>query len=186
MTTPDGLPDAAGAALRRIRAGAREQDERSRTNGKTSPDQPNAPGVVTSRTRSPRRRGSGQLSGPGPDPRDPAPLGDLAQGLFRDNGWTQPLAAARLQALWPQIVGPTVAEHATPETFDPQTATLQVRTSSTAWAESLRLMLPDLRREIDAAVGQGVVRDIRIDGPVARTFRGRLRVRGRGPRDTYG
>jgi predicted nucleic acid-binding Zn ribbon protein len=61
-----------------------------------------------------------------------------------------------------------------------------VRTSSTAWAEQLRLMMPVLRTALDAHVGAGVVRDIKVVGPAPPRTRGRLRVRGRGPRDTYG
>jgi predicted nucleic acid-binding Zn ribbon protein len=101
-------------------------------------------------------------------------------------GWETALTGASLQALWPQIVGPTNAEHALPESFDPHTGSLVVRTSSTAWAEQLRLMLPTLRAAIDGRVGQGVVRDIVVVGPAPPKTKGRLRVRGRGARDTYG
>ncbi len=178
----DSVPEAARAALRRARAGSREQDHAA---------VPGSSAAASSRTtrlvRARIRRSPGiQFSGPGPDARDPARLGDLVEGLLRDSGWTQSLAAARLHALWPQIVGATNAEHARPEGFDPASGILEIRTTSTAWAESLRLMLPELRQAIDSAVGTGAVRDIRINGPVGRTTRGRLRVRGRGPRDTYG
>ncbi len=63
---------------------------------------------------------------------------------------------------------------------------LTVRTSSTAWAEQLRMMLPALRSAIESRVGGGVVREITVVGPAPPRTRGRLRVRGRGPRDTYG
>lgn len=179
---PDEIPEAARAALGRARAGSREQDQAAATGSPTA-----ASSRTTRLVRARVRRSSGiQFSGPGPDARDPALLGELVEGLLRESGWTQAFSAAQLHALWPQIVGVTNSEHASPESFDPGTGVLQVRTSSTAWAESLRLMLPDLRRAIDSAVGSGVVRDIRINGPVGRTTRGRLRVRGRGPRDTYG
>jgi len=88
--------------------------------------------------------------------------------------------------LWPQIVGSTNAEHATPESFDPDSGVLVIRTSSTAWAEQLRLMLPTLRAAIEDQVGSGVVRDVKLLGPTPPRTRGPLRVRGRGPRDTYG
>jgi predicted nucleic acid-binding Zn ribbon protein len=93
---------------------------------------------------------------------------------------------ARLHGLWPEIVGAANAEHAPVESFDLATGQLVVRASSTAWAEQLRLMLPAVRTAIDSYVGSGVVRDIRIVGPAPPRTRGRLRVRGRGPRDTYG
>ena len=113
-------------------------------------------------------------------------LGGAWGSLVADRGWATALDVAALHGLWPQIVGPANAEHATPETFDVDTGVLVIRTSSTAWAEQLRLMLPALRSAIDGRVGSGVVRDIRILGPAPPRTRGRLRVRGRGPRDTYG
>jgi predicted nucleic acid-binding Zn ribbon protein len=114
------------------------------------------------------------------------PLGGAWGSLVADRGWSQALDVASLHGLWPQIVGAVNAEHATPESFDPVTGVLVIRTSSTAWAEQLRLMLPALRAAIDSHVGTGVVRDIRLLGPSPVRTRGRLRVRGRGPRDTYG
>ena len=113
-------------------------------------------------------------------------LGGAWSRLVDDSGWRQGLDVAGLHTLWPQIVGAANAEHASPESFDPTSGVLLIRTSSTAWAEQLRLMLPTLRAAIDAQVGTGVVRDIRIVGPTPPRTRGRLRARGRGPRDTYG
>lgn len=106
--------------------------------------------------------------------------------LVSDQGWDSELDVARLIGMWSSVVGATNAEHAQPESFDPDTGALVIRTSSTAWAEQLRLMMPALRTAIDAQVGAGRVRDIRVLGPVPPVRRGRLRVRGRGPRDTYG
>jgi predicted nucleic acid-binding Zn ribbon protein len=113
-------------------------------------------------------------------------LGGAWSSLVSEQGWVSALDAARLHGLWPEIVGPTNAEHTAPESFDPESGVLVVRTTSTAWAEQLRLMLPALRAAIEAQVGTRVVRDIRIVGPTPPRSRGRLRVRGRGPRDTYG
>jgi predicted nucleic acid-binding Zn ribbon protein len=106
--------------------------------------------------------------------------------LVADQGWQGGLDVARLHGLWPDIVGPANADHAPVESFDQETGQLLVRATSTAWAEQLRLMLPAVRTAVDAHVGAGVVRDIRIVGPAPPPTRGRLRVRGRGPRDTYG
>lgn len=174
-TDPVVVPDAARAVLSRMRAAARSAPaaEQPRTAGRTSAQRH-------------RRRRVGGFSGPGPDDRDPAPLAGIWGRLVAEQGWSTSLDAARLHGLWPEIVGPANAEHAVPEDFDPASGVLVVRTSSTAWAEQLRLMLPTLRQAIEAKVGSGVVRDIRVVGPTPPRTRGRLRVRGRGPRDTYG
>ena len=102
-------------------------------------------------------------------------------------GGAPDLDVARLLGMWPEIVGAANAEHATPESFDPEAGVLLIRTSSTAWAEQLRLMMPTLRTAIEAQVGPGVVRDIRVRAAPHRHERGvDCGCAGRGPRDTYG
>ena len=171
------VPDAARAVLSRIRSAARAAGPAA------TPDRATRiPGSARPRPR----RGPGGYSGPGPDDRDPMALGKAWGDLVADQGWSASLDVARLTGLWPQIVGRANAEHASPESFDPRAGKLTIRTSSTAWAEQLRLMLPALRAAIDGQVGAGVVREVQILGPAPPPRRGRLRVRGRGPRDTYG
>ena len=78
-----------------------------------------------------------------------------------------------------------LAAHVVPESFDD--GRLLLRAESTAWATQVRLLLPQLRRTIDRAVGAGVVADISVVGPQAPSWKaGPRRVAGRGPRDTYG
>lgn len=171
------VPDAARAVLSRMRAAARVAAPATAASNATL-----RPGRRPARAR----RIPGGFSGPGPDARDPQSLSSAWTELVRGSGWRTALDGAGVHALWPQIVGPVNAEHATPESFDPDTGALLVRTSSTAWAEQLRGMMPMLRTALDAQLGTGVVRDIQIVGPAAPRTRGRLRVKGRGPRDTYG
>ena len=65
--------------------------------------------------------------------------------------------------------------------------TLTVRAATTAWATQLRMLVPDVRRRLDEVVGEGVVGHIEVLAPDAPSWkRGRLSVRGRGARDTYG
>lgn len=179
VDAPDevAVPDAARAVLSRMRAAARAAPA-------PAPDRARG-GRAPGSTRR-RKRARAGYSGAGPDERDPSLLGGAWASLVSERGWGTALDAARLHGLWPEIVGPANAEHTAPEEFDPESGVLVVRTTSTAWAEQLRLMLPALRTAIDAQVGSGVVREIRILGPTPPRTRGRLRVRGRGPRDTYG
>ena len=173
------VPDAARAVLSRIRSAARAAP------GRATGREPNRIPRAVGRSRS--GRAPGGFSGPGPDDRDPMALGAAWGSLVSDRGWSDSLDVASLIGLWPQIVGAANAEHAQPESFDPEAGTLTIRTSSTAWAEQLRLMMPTLRAAIDGQVGAGVVRVVQIVGPAPPPRRaGRLRVRGRGPRDTYG
>ena len=179
-TDPDaaaGVPDAARAVLSRIRASARAASQAAPETQRPLRPRPG---------RARQRRIAGAYSGPGPDDRDPLAVGGAWSRLVDEQGWSTGLDVARLHGLWPEIVGTANAEHAPVESFDLETGQLVVRASSTAWAEQLRVMLPAVRTAIDSHVGSGVVRDIRIVGPAPPRTRGRLRVRGRGPRDTYG
>jgi predicted nucleic acid-binding Zn ribbon protein len=129
-----------------------------------------------------RRRG---YTGPGPDPRDPQPLGVVLDRLIKARGWRQPAAEALVFGAWERVVGPEIAQHSRPVKLDG--GELTVEAESTAWATQLRLLAGSLLRRIAAEVGHDVVRKLRIHGPAAPSWaHGPRRVRGRGPRDTYG
>ncbi|MGN9775072.1 DUF721 domain-containing protein [Micromonospora sp. H33] len=124
-------------------------------------------------------------SGPGPDPRDPQPLGVVLERLVKARGWQQPAAEATVFGAWERVVGPEVAQHSRPVKLEDGELTVEAR--STAWATQLRLLASSLLRQIAREVGHNVVRKLHIHGPAAPSWaRGPRRVRGRGPRDTYG
>ncbi|MEV1331748.1 DciA family protein [Micromonospora costi] len=141
-----------------------------------------------------RRRGSSAgggerrlrgYSGPGPDPRDPQPLGAVLDRLVKARGWQQPAAEATVFGAWERVVGPEVAQHSRPVKLENGELTVEAR--STAWATQLRLLAGSLLKQIAREVGHNVVRKLHIHGPAAPSWsRGPRRVRGRGPRDTYG
>ncbi|MFG2101502.1 DUF721 domain-containing protein [Micromonospora echinaurantiaca] len=124
-------------------------------------------------------------SGPGPDPRDPQPLGAVLDRLVKARGWQQPAAEATVFGAWERVVGPEVAQHSRPVKLEDGELTVEAR--STAWATQLRLLAGSLLQQIAREVGHNVVRKLHIHGPAAPSWsRGPRRVRGRGPRDTYG
>ncbi len=124
----------------------------------------------------PQRRRSG---------RDPLLIGDAVDDLLADRGWQAASTVATLTGQWAAIVGTDLAAHVQPESFGD--GRLLLRAESTAWATQVRLLLPQLRAVIDEAVGTGVVADISVVGPQAPSWSaGPRRVKGRGPRDTYG
>jgi predicted nucleic acid-binding Zn ribbon protein len=124
-------------------------------------------------------------SGPGPDPRDPQPLGAMLAKLMKDRGWERPAAEARLFGMWESIVGPELAAHSRPVKLEQGELTIEAE--STAWATQLRLLAAKLLARIADGVGSGVVAKLNVHGPVAPSWtKGPKRVRGRGPRDTYG
>ncbi|MFD2766275.1 DUF721 domain-containing protein [Micromonospora eburnea] len=145
--------------------------------------------AATTRRRS-AVRGDGErrlrgYSGPGPDPRDPQPLGAVLEKLVKARGWQQPAAEATVFGAWERVVGPEVAQHSRPVKLENGELTVEAR--STAWATQLRLLAGSLLQQIAREVGHNVVRKLHIHGPAAPSWsRGPRRVRGRGPRDTYG
>ncbi len=138
----------------------------------------------------PQRRVAGserrrRWSGPGPDYRDPQPLGRVTRELAKKRGWSPRVAEGTVLGQWPAVVGHQIADHATPVGLTD--GVLSVAAESTAWATQLRLMQAQILAKIAHAVGDGVVKSLRITGPVAPSWRkGPLHIAGRGPRDTYG
>ncbi len=131
-----------------------------------------------------RRRLRG-YSGPGPDPRDPQPFGELLAKLIKARGWQRPAAEARIFGSWEALVGADLASHCRPVKLEDGELTIEAE--STAWATQLRGLAGRLLTRVGTEIGRDVVRRIHVHGPVAPSWgKGPKRVRGRGPRDTYG
>jgi len=124
-------------------------------------------------------------SGAHPDDRDPQTM-DATLGRFvSEQGWETELRVHGVFSRWEAIVGRDVGQHVMPESF--ADGRLVVRTDSTAWATQMKLLAPDVVRRLNEVLGQETVQVIDVEGPRGPSWkRGRLRVKGRGPRDTYG
>lgn len=158
----------AAAALGRARAAARRRGFR--------PGQKVAPRSVPPA----ERRSSAHA-----DARDPALVGDTLARLAAEHGWRTELSVGSLFGRWPELVGPHVAERCTPEQF--ADGVLTVRADSHAWMVQMRGLESDVLARVAEEVGEGVVQRVRVIGPAGRGdwARGRRRVAGRGPRDTW-
>lgn len=131
--------------------------------------------------RTSRRR----WSGPGPDARDPQTFGAAASDLARERGWSGRVSEGAVFGRWAAVVGEGIAAHAAPTSLND--GVLTISAESTAWATQLRMVQAQVLAKIAAAVGDGVVKSLRIVGPVGPSWRkGRYHISGRGPRDTYG
>jgi predicted nucleic acid-binding Zn ribbon protein len=180
------LPRRAGLdVIREALAAARvEARRRGLVPGRPPPPAgPDAP--AGDRYRAWRRLAPEQRSGAHPDERDPQLLGPTLDRLLADRGWETDAAVGGVMGRWPAIVGPEVAAHATPLSYE--AGQLVVQADSTAWATQIRLLAPTLLARLAAELGAGVVTSVTVRGPSAPSWtKGRLNVRGRGPRDTYG
>lgn len=174
---PDHLANLAGMDL--VRRTLEEARNAARSQGRD---------VGRGRQRAPRRiAGSSRRrwSGPGPDARDPQPLGAAATELARSRGWSTRVAEGAVFGRWRSVVGEGIAAHASPTSL--KDGVLTITAESTAWATELRMVQAQVLAKIADAVGDGVVTSLRIVGPAAPSWRkGRYHISGRGPRDTYG
>jgi len=119
-------------------------------------------------------------------PTEPQPLGEALDELISSHGWATDVSMQHLLGRWADLVGPTNAEHSSPERFE--NTMLLVRTDSTAWATNLRMLAPAILARLNDQLGDGTVSRIVVKGPDAPNWKhGKRSVRdGRGPRDTYG
>ena len=116
---------------------------------------------------------------------DPQALNAAFGGLLSARGWRQRAAVGAVFGGWADIVGPQVAAHTRPDSFDE--GELVVIADSDAWAAQVKLLTPQLLRRLAEELGAGTVRRVRVRGPGGRPRRGGLRVRGSGSAgDTYG
>ncbi len=181
-TPPDHLAGLAGMDL--VRRALEEARAAARGPGKEIGEgRRSASGVPTARPAA--GRGRRRWSGPGPDSRDPQPLGKAARDLAKTRGWSPKVAEGTVFAEWAAVVGEQIAGHAQPTAL--RDGVLSVTAESTAWATQLRMVQTQLLAKIAAAVGDGVVTSLKITGPAGPSWRkGPRHISGRGPRDTYG
>ncbi|MBK8470669.1 MAG: DUF721 domain-containing protein [Actinomycetales bacterium] len=119
------------------------------------------------------------------DDRDPALVGEQLQRLLSERGWTADVTVGSVLGRWAEIVGDDIAGHVRPVTFEGSILTVQAE--STAWATQMRLLASRVLGRIEAVVGAGVVTELVVLGPAAPSWvKGKRRVIGPGPRDTYG
>jgi len=179
---PEHLANLAGMDL--VRRALEEARGAARSQGKEVGRGGRSPGARRGTERG-NRGNRRSWSGPGPDRRDPQTFGTAAGELARSRGWTGKVAEGAVFAQWATVVGEQIAEHAEPTAL--RDGVLSVTAESTAWATQLRMVQAQLLAKIAAAVGDGVVKSLKITGPTAPSWRkGRLHISGRGPRDTYG
>jgi predicted nucleic acid-binding Zn ribbon protein len=172
-TPPGPPPEPSGIDLARVALRAAKEQARAK-------------GAAAQQKRQARR--GGLRSGARADGRDPLPLGAAISRLITERGWETPAAVGGVMGRWPQIVGEDLAKHCEPQRYDEEEKILTVRCDSTAWATQLRLLAPQLVARLNADLGHGTVRLIKVLGPTGppRSY-GRLRAPGsRGPGDTYG
>ncbi|HUR52339.1 MAG TPA: DciA family protein [Mycobacteriales bacterium] len=160
---PSG-PDLVRKALAEAKAAARER------------------GTAVGGARSTRKAGPVRRRTPAGDP---VRFGEAIQRLVDERGWQDTTTAAGVLANWAAVVGPEIADHCQPVSL--LDGELVIVAESTAWATQLRLLTTTLLARVREHAGDGVASKVVVRGPAQPDWRkGPRRVRGRGPRDTYG
>jgi predicted nucleic acid-binding Zn ribbon protein len=105
------------------------------------------------------RRGSAEAnarrSSARPDERDPQPLEATLSRLLAEAGWEAPAAVGGIIHGWADIVGPRIAAHCAPISYED--GVLTVQTDSSAWATELRHLSATLLSRLNAAVPRRAV-----------------------------
>ena len=183
MTGEDGRRSAADVARAALAAARAEARRRGLAPGRAPVARADT-GSALDRGRW-RRVAPEERSGARPDDRDPQMLASTLDRLVADRGWETDKAVRGVMGRWSSIVGPDVAAHVVPLSFDD--GELVVAADSTAWATQTRLLAPALLGRLAEELGAGTVTSVTVRGPSGPSWkRGPLSVRGRGPRDTYG
>ena len=118
--------------------------------------------------------------------KDPEKLSNILSDLVTTRDWKKGIAEGTLFTKWREIVGNEIADHCEPITlFEGR---LTIKAESTSWATQLRLITPDLLKNIRSRSEGALVEELTVIGPNAPSWKRGLRtIRGaRGPRDTYG
>lgn len=119
--------------------------------------------------------------------RDPKGFHELVGREIRRQGWQQQFSVHKLMNAWEELVGEKVAAHTRPVSYQEESQQLVVQCDSTPWATQLRLMQRSILQSLARQLGPDVVAELKILGPNIKLPRtGRLRVKGRGPRDDFG
>lgn len=94
---------------------------------------------------------------------DPQPLNVAVGGMLSARGWRARASVASVFGRWAEIVGPQVAGHVTPETFED--GELVVTADSPAWATQMRLLAPQVLKRLGEELGAGTVRHVKVRTP---------------------
>lgn len=166
-------------------AQAREAMERARASARQRGAARLSPQAARRRKQATRETEGGGSPVPFGAGRDPRAMGDNVSALLRRMGWTEHIQVTAVTARWREVIGDQIADHCEPVSFDE--GVLLLRASSSAWATQMQLMSGQVRHRLNEEFGREVVKELRFIGPSDRHWvKGPRRVKGRGPRDTYG
>jgi predicted nucleic acid-binding Zn ribbon protein len=92
----------------------------------------------------------------------PLPLGDILRTQVRSLNWERKFREMEVFDRWESIVGPRIAEHATP--LGVKKKRLAIAVESPAWSQQLTFLKRDILKNITELLGPGIIEDIYLTG----------------------
>ncbi|TKJ42126.1 hypothetical protein CEE37_00170 [candidate division LCP-89 bacterium B3_LCP] len=87
-------------------------------------------------------------------------LADALENAVRSPKLRRYLKAAELQNKWVEVVGETVAKHASPQTLE--RGLLTVKADSSVWRQQLTMVKPKILEELKKKYGRYKIKEMRI------------------------
>jgi predicted nucleic acid-binding Zn ribbon protein len=91
---------------------------------------------------------------------DPAPIGEIIDGLLQEQLFARGLAVGRLAAMWPQVVGDRLADATAPAELED--GVLTVAASDSIWGAQARFLNEEIRAKANEALGSEAVRRVHV------------------------
>jgi predicted nucleic acid-binding Zn ribbon protein len=87
-------------------------------------------------------------------------IGEILLSVLKRRGLAAKIEENSFFKLWPQAVGPQIAQQTQPDSL--RTGTLFVKTTSSIWVQQLHFMKEDIRGKLNNLAGKETVKEIRF------------------------
>ena len=105
-------------------------------------------------------RAKGWRGGPDPRSTDPVPIGDVVDGLLREEVFSRGMPIAELAMAWSRIVGPRLAAETAPASLEG--GVLTVSATNGPWGAQARFLHEEIRARANEALGSRAVTSVRV------------------------
>jgi predicted nucleic acid-binding Zn ribbon protein len=91
---------------------------------------------------------------------DAVPLGEIVDGLMREEAFSRGIPIAELASRWPQIVGDRLAAETAPASLEG--GLLTVSATNGPWGAQARFLHEQIRLKANEALGADVIQTVRV------------------------
>ena len=91
---------------------------------------------------------------------DPAPIGEIVEGLLKEHLFARGLPVGRLAAIWAAVVGERLAAATAPAALED--GVLTVFASDSVWGAQARFLHEEIRVKANETLGSDTVRRVQI------------------------